>query len=199
MSSLTWAWQLHPSCALSTYSLTINKAGCLSNLGISYLTLFELLGEPNDLDMAIASQQQAVDVTPDCCPAKGHTMCPGDCLHIQERHQNDEASLARALSIYAQSARSEAPSEADELETIARVLESAVTVLRSGEAVQARRHHAEGYEHILEHIRSLLDFNGFLKPEKFASLGGAAISGPVVTVNAQKTRCDAPIPSPSLS
>ena len=57
----------------------------------------------------------------------------------------------------------------------------------------ARAHHclADEYDHIVKHIHSFPNFGDFLLPRKSASLCSAAISGPVVIVNAHTTHCDA--------
>jgi hypothetical protein len=96
------------------------------------------------------------------------------------------------------------PNEANELEKISRALDSAGathsdqlapssndTPRSLEEVAQAHRRLAEEYDHALARIRRLAGFGEFLKPEKSASLCSAAISGPVVIVNAHKSRCDA--------
>ena len=52
---------------------------------------------------------------------------------------------------------------------------------------------------MLARIRNLPGFSEFLKPTKSTSLCNAATSGPVVVVNAHKTRCDALILVPHSS
>lgn len=55
------------------------------------------------------------------------------------------------------------------------------------------------YEGIVNRIRSFPDFGEFLLPRKSASLCSAAVSGPVVIVNAHMSRCDALILRPGSS
>jgi hypothetical protein len=97
------------------------------------------------------------------------------------------------------------PSEADELEKISRALDASGVMYgfehsdtssdgasQSLEMVaQTHRRRAEQYDHILARIRSFPGFSEFLRPRKSAYLCGAAISGPVVIINAPETRCDA--------
>ena len=64
---------------------------------------------------------------------------------------------------------------------------------------QAHRRLAEDYDRTLARIRNLPDFAGFLQPAKSTSLCGAAISGPVVIMNAHDTRCDALVLLPRSS
>jgi tetratricopeptide (TPR) repeat protein len=104
------------------------------------------------------------------------------------------------------------PDEANELAKISRVLDSASIADSSHlglsnndmhqsleEAAQAHRRLAEKYDHVLARIHKLPGFNEFLRPPKTASLCGAAMSGPVIVVNVQKTRCDALILRPYSS
>ena len=103
------------------------------------------------------------------------------------------------------------PDETNELE-ISRALDSAgvtypdhlhVSTDGAGqsleEVAQAHRRLAEKYDHVLARIRELPGFNEFLQPKKTALLCHAAMSGPVVVVNAQKTRGDALILCPRSS
>jgi len=97
------------------------------------------------------------------------------------------------------------PNEGAELERIARALDTAGVMYghhhsdpsnkdapQSLEmAAQAHRRLAEDHDRMLACIRNFSGFSEFLQPEKSASLCGAAISGPVVIVNAAETRCDA--------
>jgi hypothetical protein len=104
------------------------------------------------------------------------------------------------------------PNEATKLENISRALDFAGdarpdhlalssndTPQSLEEVGQAHRRLAEGYDHALARIRNLPGFGEFLRPEKSASLCSAAISGPVVIVNAQKSRCDALVLLPRSS
>jgi hypothetical protein len=96
------------------------------------------------------------------------------------------------------------PKEANEPEKISRTLDSTrVTysdplALSSNNTPQsleevAQAHHrlAEEYDHVLPRIRNIPGFGEFLQPDRSASLCTAAISGPVVIVNTDKSRCDA--------
>ena len=64
---------------------------------------------------------------------------------------------------------------------------------------QAHRRRAEEYDHILARIRNFPSFSDFLRPKKSISLCGAAVSGPVVIVNASSICCDALILLPHSS
>jgi hypothetical protein len=104
------------------------------------------------------------------------------------------------------------PNEANELEKISRALDSAGVTNYSHlglssdgtrqsleEAAQAHRRLAEKYDDVLTRIRNFPGFSEFLEREKSASLCSASISGPVVTVNVHKARCDALILLPHSS
>ena len=102
------------------------------------------------------------------------------------------------------------PQEADGLEKISRALESAsmaqnlvhsdvATSQTLEEAAQAHRRLADEYDRIVKCIRSFPNFGDFLLPRKSASLCNAAISGPVVIVNAHAACCDALILHPHSS
>ena len=104
------------------------------------------------------------------------------------------------------------PDEATSLENISRALDSAAVSipyhfdpLKDGasqslaDVAQAHRRLAEEYERTLVHIRDLPGFSEFLLPKQSASLCRAATSGPVITVNAHKARCDALIVFPHSS
>jgi hypothetical protein len=104
------------------------------------------------------------------------------------------------------------PNEANELEKISRALDSAgVThsdhlALPSNNPSQSlervaqdHRRLADEYDRALARIRNLPSFSEFLRPENSVSLCNAAMSGPVVIVNAHKSRCDALILLPLSS
>ena len=105
--------------------------------------------------------------------------------------------------------REKHPHEAKELEEISRALDSAGVIshghlgpLSDGtpwpleDTAQAHRRLAEVYDRTLERIRDIPEFHEFLQPKKSKSLCSVATSGPVVIVNASKTRCDALILRP---
>jgi hypothetical protein len=114
--------------------------------------------------------------------------------------------------IHSTSCNQHHPNEATELEKISGIQHSA-GVTHSGhlalssndtppsleEVAQAHRRLAEEYDRALARIRNLPGFSEFLQPEKSASLCSAAISGPVVIVNAHSLRCDAVILLPGSS
>jgi tetratricopeptide (TPR) repeat protein len=60
-----------------------------------------------------------------------------------------------------------------------------------------RRATALKYESLLKKIREMDGFEDFLRPKRFAVLARAATSGPVVMVNAARSRCDALVLLPS--
>ena len=104
------------------------------------------------------------------------------------------------------------PDEANLLERISRSLDLAAVAYTHHsdssidsaprsleEEAQAHRRLAEEYDHTLERIHSLPGFSEFLRPEKSASLCGAATSGPVININVHRTRCDALILVPRSS
>ena len=106
--------------------------------------------------------------------------------------------------------RRHCPNEAQELEKISHALESAhmvqypahsdtTTSQTLEEAARAHRRLADAYDRIVRRIRDLPNFEDFLRPRNSASLCSAAISGPVVIVNAHTTRCDALILRPHSS
>ena len=105
------------------------------------------------------------------------------------------------------------PHEAEALEKISRDLESAgmvetpdhskfsdVGTSQTGEEIaQAHRRLADEYGGVVGRIRNFPNFSEFLLPRKSASLCSAAVSGPVVVVNAHIARCDALILRPHSS
>jgi hypothetical protein len=104
------------------------------------------------------------------------------------------------------------PNDANELEKISRALDSAgvthsdhLALPSNGtpqsleDVAQAHRRLADEYDRVLARIRNLPDFSEFLQPQKSTSLCSAAISGPVVIVNACESRCDALIVLPQSS
>jgi len=84
-----------------------DKPQCLINLGTSFRNRFERLGDRVDLDEAITAQQEAVHLTPDGHPHKLiYLNNLGISLLARFEFQPDDATFARAVSTYAQSAKS---------------------------------------------------------------------------------------------
>ncbi|CAE6438435.1 unnamed protein product [Rhizoctonia solani] len=59
------------------------------------------------------------------------------------------------------------------------------------QAAQQHRRQAEEYEKLVIEVRKLPGLENFLYPNDFAQLRHASNKGPVVTINCDKTRCDA--------
>jgi hypothetical protein len=102
------------------------------------------------------------------------------------------------------------PSLANQLKYISRELEGAGshgdlitpdTGKQQSPEASAKCYHDLAYERdqLLKKIRSLHGFDMFMLPNKFFQLIPAACSGPVITVNVSKARCDALILLPDLN
>ena len=89
------------------------------------------------------------------------------------------------------------PNEVDVLEELSRALGSTCTVQAPDHSTHSTPDESKSpeeaaqYEGIVKHLRSLPGFAEFLQPKKSAPLCSVAVSGPVVIVNAHKTRSDA--------
>jgi hypothetical protein len=89
----------------------------------------------------------------------------------------------------------------NELEKISRALDSA-SVTHSGYPALSSNDTSQSLEEVAQAHRCLAEeygFGEFLQPEKSVSLCSVALSGPVVIVNAHKSRCDALILLPRSS
>ncbi|KAE9397466.1 TPR-like protein [Gymnopus androsaceus JB14] len=105
------------------------------------------------------------------------------------------------------------PKLAKELETVSRALDNAgmptknssesmasgIEEATAEEEAQKHRKMAIRYEELIQQIRNLEGFTGFLKPKKLSELLSAAMQGPVIIVNVDESRCDALILLPSGS
>lgn len=71
----------------------------MTNLGNSFLCRFERLGEPTDLNLATATLQHAVDLTPDNHPDKARNLSNlGNAFRARFRHQGEPADLDVAIA-----------------------------------------------------------------------------------------------------
>jgi hypothetical protein len=89
----------------------------------------------------------------------------------------------------------------NELEKISRALDSA-SVTHSGYPALSSNDTSQSLEEVAQAHHCLAEeygFGEFLQPEKSVSMCSAALSGPVVIVNAYKSRCDAHILLPHSS
>jgi tetratricopeptide (TPR) repeat protein len=87
------------------------------------------------------------------------------------------------------------PDLADRLLRVSRVLDRGIEekggIGSTEEAAQQYRASTMEWESILKQIRSISNFEDFLKPMKASRLRDAAQNGPVVVLNISKKRCDA--------
>ncbi|EJU02562.1 hypothetical protein DACRYDRAFT_115612 [Dacryopinax primogenitus] len=98
--------------------------------------------------------------------------------------ENSAPGLARELVLVAQSLEYDGMSTAK------------LTERQLEERAQHRRRTAERWEFLIEQVRKVPEFEGFLKPLSFSELRKAAAEGPVVILNASKYRSDALIIHP---
>ena len=76
-----------------------DKPGCLNNLGNSFRTRFERLGESSDLEEAISWQRNAVDLAPDGHPGKSAVLNNlGNSFITRFEHFKELSDLEEAIS-----------------------------------------------------------------------------------------------------